>query len=52
VCFGGPALRRLYVLTGVNDEYPDERGGAVYVHETLGSGLAAPTCALALQARL
>jgi D-xylonolactonase len=52
VCFGGPALRRLYVLTGVNDEYPDDRGGAVYVHEALSSGLAAPMCALALQARL
>jgi sugar lactone lactonase YvrE len=52
VCFGGPALRSLYVLTGVNEEYPDDRGGAVYVHEAHGPGLAAPVCAVALPARL
>jgi D-xylonolactonase len=52
VCFGGPALRSLYVLTGVNEEYPGERGGAVYVHGAHGPGLAAPVCAVALPARL
>ena len=52
VCFGGPALRRLYVLTGVNGQYPDERGGAVYLHDADGPGLAAPVCAVALPARL
>ena len=52
VCFGGPALCRLYVLTGVNEEYPDDRGGAVYVHDAHGPGLAAPVCAVALPARL
>jgi gluconolactonase len=52
VCFGGPALRSLYVLTGVNEEYPDDRGGAVYVHDAHGPGLAAPVCAVALPARL
>jgi sugar lactone lactonase YvrE len=52
VCFGGPALRSLYVLTGVNEEYPDGWGGAVYVHDAHGSGLAAPVCAVALPARL
>jgi D-xylonolactonase len=48
VCFGGPALRSLYVLTGVNEEYPDDRGGAVYVHDAHGPGLASPACAVAL----
>jgi sugar lactone lactonase YvrE len=52
VCFGGPALRSLYVLTGVNGQYPDERGGAVYLHDADGPGLAAPVCAVALPARL
>jgi gluconolactonase len=52
VCFGGPALRSLYVLTGVNKEYPGGRGGAVYVHGAHGPGLAAPACAVALPARL
>ena len=51
VCFGGPALRSLYVLTGVNEEYPDGRGGAVYVHDADGPGLAAPVCAVALPSR-
>ena len=52
VCFGGPVLRSLYVLTGVNEEYPGGRGGAVYVHGAHGPGLAAPVCAVALPARL
>jgi D-xylonolactonase len=52
VCFGGPALRSLYVLTGVNEQYPDDRGGAVYVHEAHGPGLASPACAIALTTRL
>jgi gluconolactonase len=51
VCFGGPALRSLYVLTGVNEEYPDGRGGAVYVHDAHRPGLAAPVCAVALPSR-
>jgi xylono-1,5-lactonase len=52
VCFGGPALRSLYVLTGVNEEYADDRGGAVYLYNDQGPGLVAPVCAVALPARL
>jgi D-xylonolactonase len=52
VCFGGPALGSMYVLTGVNEEYPDDTGGAVYVHDAHGPGLASPACAVALTTRL
>jgi gluconolactonase len=48
VTFGGPGLQSLFVLTGVNDEYPDERGGAVYVHDALRPGLPAPLCTVGL----
>ena len=48
VTFGGPGLSSLFVLTGVNDEYPDGRGGAVYVHSGCGPGLPAPLCTIGL----
>jgi gluconolactonase len=48
VTSGGPGLRSLFVLTGVNEEYPDERGGAVYVHDGYGAGLPAPLCTIGL----
>jgi len=51
VCFGGPQLRDLYVLTGVNTEYPDDRGGAAYVLSGQRLGLAAPACAVSAPAR-
>lgn len=46
ICFGGADLRSLFVLTGVNDEYPDDRGGSVYVTEASNAGLAAPVCSV------
>jgi D-xylonolactonase len=46
VCFGGPDLSSLFVLTGVNDEYPDEQGGSVYVMAAPSVGLAAPICSV------
>lgn len=48
VTFGGPGLASLFVLTGVNEEYPDARGGAVYVHGGHGPGLPAPLCTVGL----
>jgi len=30
VCFGGPGLDELFVLTGANEEYPDPDGGSVF----------------------
>jgi gluconolactonase len=42
VCLGGPGLRTLFVLTGVNDEYPDPAGGRVFATTAPGPGLPAP----------
>lgn len=42
VCFGGPNLGTLYVLTGVNHEFPDPRGGCVYAMPAPTPGLPAP----------
>lgn len=30
VCFGGPRLGTLYILTGTNEEYPNADGGSVF----------------------
>lgn len=30
VCFGGPALDELFILTGTNEEYPNPDGGSVF----------------------
>lgn len=46
VCFGGPELTSLYVMTGVNSEYPSDEGGAVRVVDGQRAGLPAPTCAV------
>jgi D-xylonolactonase len=46
VCFGGPERTSLYVLTGVNAEYPSDEGGAVRVVDDQRAGLPAPTCAV------
>ena len=46
VCFGGADLTRLFVLTGVNSEYTDDVGGAVYAVDDRGPGLPAPVCAV------
>jgi D-xylonolactonase len=51
VTFGGQDLTNLYVLTGVNEEFRDDRGGAVYVVERQRRGLAAPMCAVAVPIR-
>lgn len=42
LCFGGPDLQTLFVLTGVNAEYPDARGGCVYAMPAPTAGLPAP----------
>jgi len=46
VCFGGPGLTSLYVMTGVNAEYPSDEGGAVRVMDDERCGLPAPICAV------
>ncbi|MUL64526.1 hypothetical protein BOO86_08640 [Mycobacterium sp. CBMA 234] len=46
ICFGGRDLRSLFILTGVNEEYPDEQGGSVYVTAAPNAGLAAPVCSV------
>lgn len=46
ICFGVGDLRSLFVLTGVNDEHEDERGGAVYVTTAPSVGQASPVCAV------
>jgi gluconolactonase len=48
VSFGGPDLTSLYVMTGVNAEYPSDEGGAVRVVHDQRAGLPAPSCAVAL----
>ncbi|MGQ0624688.1 MAG: SMP-30/gluconolactonase/LRE family protein [Sporichthyaceae bacterium] len=42
VCFGGPDYDALYVLTGVNHEHPDPRGGSVYRTDAPTPGLPGP----------
>lgn len=42
VCLGGSDLSTLYVLSGVNDEYPDAAGGSVFAMPAPGPGLPAP----------
>jgi sugar lactone lactonase YvrE len=48
VCFGGPQLSSLFVLTGVNAEYPGDEGGAVRVVDDQRAGMPAPLCAVPL----
>jgi sugar lactone lactonase YvrE len=52
ICFGAGDLRSLFVLTGVNDEHEDERGGAVYVTTAPSVGQASPVCAVVLRGDL
>jgi gluconolactonase len=42
VCFGGPGLGTLYVLTGTNEEYPNADGGSVFAAVAPRTGLPAP----------
>jgi gluconolactonase len=42
VCFGGADLRTLYVLSGVNHEYPDPAGGQLFSVPAPGPGLPSP----------
>ncbi|GAA0607795.1 SMP-30/gluconolactonase/LRE family protein [Sporichthya brevicatena] len=48
VCLGGPDLRTLFVLTGVNEEYPDAAGGSVFAMPAPTAGLPAPAAAVRL----
>jgi sugar lactone lactonase YvrE len=43
VCFGGPGLDVLYILTGTNEEYPNPEGGSVFAATAPRVGLPAPT---------
>jgi len=42
VCFGGPRLDVLYILTGTNAEYPNPEGGSVFSLPAPRAGLPAP----------
>jgi D-xylonolactonase len=42
VCFGGPGLGTLYILTGTNEEYPNADGGSVFAAVAPRTGLPAP----------
>ncbi len=48
VCLGGEDLRTLFVLTGVNSEYPDPAGGSVFAMPAATAGLPAPAAAVRL----
>jgi sugar lactone lactonase YvrE len=48
VCFGGPQLTSLYVMTGVNAEHPSDDGGSVRVVDDQRAGLPAPLCAVSV----
>ncbi|HWG27542.1 SMP-30/gluconolactonase/LRE family protein [Actinospica sp.] len=42
VCFGGPALDQLFILTGANEEWPNPDGGSVFRTAAPRPGLPAP----------
>jgi D-xylonolactonase len=42
VCFGGPGLRTLYILTGKDEEHPNPDGGSVFATAAPMAGLPAP----------
>jgi sugar lactone lactonase YvrE len=42
VCFGGPGLDVLYILTGTNEEYPNPEGGSVFAVAAPRAGFPAP----------
>jgi gluconolactonase len=48
VCFGGPSLTTLFVLTGATDASPDAEGGCIYVSEGVVPGLPGPIARVAL----
>lgn len=48
VCLGGPDLRTLFVLSGVNEEYPDAAGGQIFATPAPGAGLPAPEARIRL----
>jgi gluconolactonase len=48
VCFGGPSLTTLFVLTGATEASPDAEGGCIYVSEGVVPGLPGPIAQVAL----
>jgi gluconolactonase len=48
VCLGGADLTTLFVLTGVNAEYPDPAGGQIFSVPVPGPGLPAPEARIRL----
>jgi gluconolactonase len=52
VCFGGTGHGDLYILTGVNAQYPDPLGGAIYRTKATVVGLPSPYAAVRVVQRL
>lgn len=48
VCLGGADLSTLYVLSGVNAEYPDSAGGSIFAMPAPSPGLPAPEARVSL----
>jgi xylono-1,5-lactonase len=42
VCFGGPGLRTLYILTGKDEAHPNPDGGSIFATAAPKTGLPAP----------
>jgi D-xylonolactonase len=42
VCFGGPGLNTVYILTGTDAEHPNPDGGSVFSMDAPSTGLPAP----------
>lgn len=48
VCFGGPGLRTLYILTGQDETHPNPDGGSVFATAAPRTGLPAPVASVSL----
>jgi sugar lactone lactonase YvrE len=49
VCFGGPGLRTLYILTGKDEAHPNPDGGSVFAAAAPTTGLPAPVASVGLR---
>jgi gluconolactonase len=49
VCFGGPGLDQLFILTGANEEWPSPDGGSVFRTAAPRRGLPAPRARVRLR---
>jgi gluconolactonase len=48
VCFGGPGLRTLYILTGKDEAHPNPDGGSVFATAAPRTGLPGPVASVLL----